>query len=161
MKQVELIPIDQSGRVPIPDLHLPDMLRENCAGTAAFYNVVGFRPPWTGYVCVAEGKPVGGAAFKGAPQDNKVEIAYYTLPDLEGQGWATATARELIKIARSAAPGIGIAAQTLPERNASTALLTKLGFELLGPMMHPEDGEVWEWRLNAQQGAAAGAIRHG
>jgi RimJ/RimL family protein N-acetyltransferase len=37
-------------------------------------------------------------------------------------------------------------AQTRPERNASTRILEKLGFRLVGPVMHAEDGEVWEWQ---------------
>jgi ribosomal-protein-alanine N-acetyltransferase len=128
-------------------------MRQNCSATASFYEVVGFHPPWIGYVSIAHGQPVGGGGFKGPPVNDRVEIAYYTLPDLEGRGWATATARELIRIATASAPKIVVAAQTLPEQNASTALLKKLGFELQGSVMHPEDGEVWEWRIQTRQGA--------
>jgi RimJ/RimL family protein N-acetyltransferase len=157
MKVVELLPIDQSGSIAIRSAQIPEVMRQNCAATASFYKVVGFNPPWIGYVSVADGQPVGGGGFKGPPQDNRVEIAYYTLPNLEGHGWATATASELIKIARFAAPPIVVAAQTLPERNASTSVLRKLGFELQDSLVHPEDGEVWEWRMNAQPGAPADA----
>ena len=38
-------------------------------------------------------------------------------------------------------------AQTLPEESASTSILRKLGFRLLGRVEHPEDGPVWEWEL--------------
>lgn len=147
MKQVQLIPIGSSGGVALPGDHAPDAIRQSCAATADFYKVVGFQPPWIGYVSVAGGQPVGGGAFKGPPHDNRVEIAYYTLPGLEGRGWATATATGLITLAAATAPGIVIAAQTLPVRSASTSLLTRLGFEWVGALMHPEDGEVWEWRL--------------
>jgi hypothetical protein len=37
-------------------------------------------------------------------------------------------------------------AQTLPERNASHRILEKLGFEAVGTINHPEDGEVLEWQ---------------
>jgi hypothetical protein len=53
----------------------------------------------------------------------------------------------LIAIARQADPTLLIAAQTLPEENASTTILRKLGFRLHGSVQHPEDGEIWEWRL--------------
>ncbi len=43
-------------------------------------------------------------------------------------------------------------AQTLPEKNASTRILEKLGFSFMGPVQHPEDGEVWEWRLRPKGG---------
>ena len=122
-------------------------MRQNCEATVEFYKVVGFEPPWIGYVAVSEGRPVGGGAFKGRPQDNRAEIAYYTLPELENRGFAAATARELVRIARQARPGIIVTAQTLPTPNASNAVLKKLGFALKGSLLHPEDGEVWEWQL--------------
>ena len=65
----------------------------------------------------------------------------------EGRGHATQTARALIAIARQAGPTLLIAAQTLSEENASTTILRKPGFRLLGSVHHPEDGEIWEWRL--------------
>jgi RimJ/RimL family protein N-acetyltransferase len=148
MKKVELVPIDEAGNAAVPAEAMTAMLKENCAATASFYRVVGFAPPWIGYVAVENGRPVGGGAFKGAPKDGSVEIAYYTLPELEGQGFASATARELLRIARSADPAIVITAQTLPVPNASNALLKKLGFAFRGALIHPEDGEVWEWRLD-------------
>ena len=134
---------------------MPEVIRDNCVATASFYKIVGFEPPWIGYISLAEGKPVGGGAFKGPPRDNRVEIAYYTLEELEGRGFATATASELINIARSAVPTITVAAQTLPTPNASNALLKKLGFVLQGSLIHPEDGEVWEWQLKAPPAAPA------
>lgn len=46
-----------------------------------------------------------------------------------------------------------IAAQTLPQESASTTILRRLGFALVGTVDHPEDGPVWEWQLpnNAPQ----------
>lgn len=64
-----------------------------------------------------------------------------------GHGIATSIARELVAVAKIAAPEITVTAQTLPERNASTRILEKLGFALRGTVVHPEDGEVWEWEL--------------
>ena len=152
MKTFQLLPVDRAGSVDMPAASLPDVMAQNCQATASFYQVVGFEPPWIGYVSVADGRPVGGGAFKGPPREGRVEIAYYTLPELEGQGFASATARELIRIARGAVPAIVVTAQTLPTRNASTALLERLGFAFQGALQHPEDGEVWEWHLMAQPG---------
>lgn len=157
MKSVQLVAIEESGALAAPIASCPDLIKQNGNATAEFYKIIGFKPPWIGYVSVSEGRAVGGGAFKGAPQDNRVEIAYYTLPELEGRGFASATARELIRLARSEVPRIVVAAQTLPAVNASSALLEKLGFVFHGSVLHPEDGEVWEWHLNARQGVAADA----
>lgn len=155
MSGVELVAINQTGELPIQVSALPQTLRDNCRATAAFYKVVGFEPPWIGYVSLSKNGAVGGGAFKGAPRDNRIEIAYYTLTEFEGRGFATATARELVAMAKAAVPGIVVAAQTLPTPNASNALLKKLGFTFKGSVLHPEDGEVWEWQLNAQQAVPA------
>ncbi len=151
MKVVELLPIDKFGRVPLPFESFPELMKENCKGMASFYGVVGFELPWIGYVSVSEGRPIGGGAFKGRPRDNRVEIAYYTLPEFEGRGFASATADALVRIARRASPNIVVTAQTLPAPNASNALLKKLGFVFRGVVVHPEDGNVWEWELIAQK----------
>jgi RimJ/RimL family protein N-acetyltransferase len=75
-----------------------------------------------------------------------VEIAYFTFPGNEGRGIATRMASELVAIARQ--NGVrAVKAQTLPRENASTRILEKLGFSKAGSVRHPEDGEVWEWRL--------------
>jgi hypothetical protein len=42
---------------------------------------------------------------------------------------------------------------TLPELNASGALLKKVGFTLEGCVEHPEDGTVWQWRYTQRAGA--------
>jgi RimJ/RimL family protein N-acetyltransferase len=45
-----------------------------------------------------------------------------------------------------------VAAQTLPEHNASHRILEKLGFWHVDTIDHPEDGTVWEWHLSDQTG---------
>jgi len=143
---IRLLPIDEAGSIP-HDPGLPPLIKQNCKTTAALYQVVGFQPPWIGYVSTADGRPVGGGAFKGPPTANRVEIAYYTLPELEGRGFASATARALCAIAQDENPTIVVTAQTLPAPNASNALLQKLGFVFRRVVAHPADGEVWEWEL--------------
>jgi RimJ/RimL family protein N-acetyltransferase len=94
---------------------------------------------------VTAGIAVGGGGFKEAPKNGRVEIAYFTVPEFEGRGFASRTARALVAIARQADAGLIITAQTLPVENASTAILRKLGFRLDRTIDHPQDGEVWEW----------------
>jgi RimJ/RimL family protein N-acetyltransferase len=50
-------------------------------------------------------------------------------------------------------PSVVVAAQTLPERNASHRVLEKLGFRHVETIEHPEDGTVWEWQLGEEIGA--------
>lgn len=83
-----------------------------------------------------------------APRDGRVEIAYFTFPASQARGVATAMAAALVGIARRHDPSISVAAQTLPERNASHRILEKLGFRHIDTIEHPEDGVVWEWRLD-------------
>ena len=40
-----------------------------------------------------------------------------------------------------------VRAHTLPEANASTRVLTKCGFEFVGEVTDPEDGQVWRWEI--------------
>jgi RimJ/RimL family protein N-acetyltransferase len=127
------------------DLVLPVFAHESCALSAAWYARVGYVPPWVGYFAVTAGIAVGGGGFKEAPKNGRVEIAYFTVPEFEGRGFASRTARALVAIARQADAGLIITAQTLPVENASTAILRKLGFRLDRTIDHPQDGEVWEW----------------
>jgi ribosomal-protein-alanine N-acetyltransferase len=113
---------------------------------ADLYRRVGFTPPWVSYVAVDSGQAVGGGAFVGPPREDRVEIAYFTLPEFQGRGYATRTATELIAIARKSIPVTAIFALTLQEHNASTKILKRLGFKLFGNARDPDAGDVWEWR---------------
>jgi len=110
------------------------------------YSASGFEPPWIGYLAFEEGTCVGTCSFKSAPRSNRVEIAYFTFPGNEGRGVATTMAAELVRIAQQARPGVVVTAQTLPEESPSTGVLRRLGFQLAGVVLHPEDGPVWEWQ---------------
>ncbi|MCB1122558.1 MAG: GNAT family N-acetyltransferase, partial [Verrucomicrobiae bacterium] len=61
------------------------------------------RPlPWTGYLAFNEKEQlIGMCGFKDVPDaDHRVEIAYYTLPEFEANGYATAMARSLLEMAQ-------------------------------------------------------------
>jgi [ribosomal protein S5]-alanine N-acetyltransferase len=143
-----LIEIQQNGKLP-EAIKFDDHLRMVVEMTVRHFEKVGFVPPWVGYVAVENSLPVGTCAFKSPPVEGRVEIAYGTMPGFERRGIATAMARELVRIARQEDECLTVFAQTLPEENASTSILKKLGFRLVGAIEHPEDGQVWEWELSS------------
>ncbi len=156
---MELIEITRDGSPTCPIAELPDVATDVMTGTAEMYKKSGYQPPWIGYLAIHNGKCVGTCAFKTPPIEGRVEIAYFTFPEDEGRGIATSMARLLIEIAMSESPRIRICAQTLPERNASTRVLEKLGFRKVAEIDHPEDGKVCEWELKALQDAPADAAK--
>ena len=147
---MDLVAITISGAPARAVEDLPDVAREALAGTAMLYREMGFEPPWIGYLAIEGGVCIGTCAFKCAPGEGRVELAYFTFPGHEGRGLATRMCRELVTLARMAQPGIVITAQTPPEHNASTRVLEKAGFRLDTELDHPEDGRVWEWRLDPE-----------
>jgi len=74
-------------------------------------------------------------------------MAYFTLAEYSGRGYATQTATELVAIAGRSQPDIVLKAFTLKEQNASTKILEHLGFEIVGFAYDADAGEVWEWRM--------------
>lgn len=142
---IELIKINQHGKLGNETAGIPLEFSEVIEVTIALYETEGFEEPWISYAAKSNDNIVGLCSFKSPPRQGRVEIAYFTFPAFEGKGLGTAMAENLLKIARAAEPDIGIFAQTLPVDSASTAILTKLGFTLTGTVQHPEDGMVWEW----------------
>lgn len=94
------------------------------------------------------GTTVGHAGFKGPPADDgSVEIAYGVSPEYQRQGYGTEAALSLVEYARASGRVRVVRAHTLPEPNASTRILKKSGFEMVGEVSDPEDGRVWRWEL--------------
>ena len=149
--KISLIPVDQNGVPRGYDGYMPEMANEALRATTELYRAVGFEEPWVGYLALVDNVPAGACGFKGRPCDRRVEIAYFTFPEFEGRGLASAMAAELIAIARQHAPALVVAAQTLPQRNASHRILEKLGFRHVDTIEHPEDGMVWEWHLDEKK----------
>jgi [ribosomal protein S5]-alanine N-acetyltransferase len=117
--------------------------------TRALYEKRGNEFPWIGYLARREDNQalVGTCAFATPPNDeNEAEIAYYTFPPYEGAGHGMAMAAALIDIAREGDLD-SLTAKTLPQENVSTRILRKLSFDLEGPIVDEEDGDVWLWRL--------------
>jgi RimJ/RimL family protein N-acetyltransferase len=146
--QLELIAITENGELAKPMSSMPVMVAEVIGATTQLYGSVGYEPPWIGYLAFEDDICVGACGFKSPPENNRVEIAYFTFPGHESRGVATQMASELIHLAREKLPAVTVAAQTVPEENASTSVLRKLRFRLAGTLEHPEDGQVWEWHLS-------------
>lgn len=106
--------------------------------------------PWLhGFsICLREGgdAPVGSIGFKGPPDaDHVVEVAYGIEEAHQGKGYATEALRAAVDFALSQTHVSAVCAHTLPETNASTAVLKKCGFAFKGDVIDPEDGPVWRW----------------
>jgi RimJ/RimL family protein N-acetyltransferase len=148
MGQLKLVKIEKDGKVAgVPHEEIID---EVLSSTAEMYKNVGYQEPWLGYLAMLDGSCVGTCAFKSAPEDGRVEIACYTFPEFEGRGVATQMTKQLVEMALTKDRDLTIAAQTEPVMGASTKVLERHGFELVGLVGHEQDGEVWEWVLKRQ-----------
>lgn len=147
---LELVPIEQDGTPRGYGGELTEEARDGLEATLSFYRAMGFEKPWISYLGVADEGAVGICSFKSRPIDGRVEIGYFTFPQHEGRGVATAMAGALVAIAASHDPAVLVTAQTLCERNASHRVLEKLGFRAIGTVEHPQDGTVLEWELTLE-----------
>ena len=128
--------------------------------TVALLERTGASPPWTGYLAVDwTQRAIVGTCGYTAPPDavGQVEIAYFTFPAYEGNGYASAMARFLVDRAATATEVRHICAHTLPERNASARILEKLGFAQTGQAIDPDAGSVWRWERDARRGSPLAA----
>ncbi|MEZ5174524.1 MAG: GNAT family N-acetyltransferase [Bacteroidia bacterium] len=110
-----------------------------------FYPAVGFYPPWVGYFIYIDNEVVGSCGFTGKPENDSVEIAYWTFPEFEGKGIASMACSQLIDIALRHKSDIKILAKTEPTENASTKILKKNGFIFHSISHDDEIGEAWLW----------------
>ena len=110
-----------------------------------FYKRIGFNPPWIGYYVSDGEKLIASAAFKGKPVDGQVEIAYGTMEGFRQKGIGIKVCEMLVDLALKSDPSVIVTARTLPIKSYSSRILEKNHFTLVGAVMDPEDGEVWEW----------------
>jgi [ribosomal protein S5]-alanine N-acetyltransferase len=107
-------------------------------------------PDWFGHL-VIEGESqqlVGVCSLKGPVVEGTVEMAYFTFPGFEGRGIGTAMARFTLDRAILLQDVRRVTAHTLPEHNASTRILEKIGMRFVCEEM--EDGvPVWLWQVEA------------
>ena len=96
---------------------------------------------------------IGLCGFTGPPSmDGVVEIAYGIAPGYQNRGLAREAAQELIAYAFANERVRTVCAYTLPQNNASTRVLTKCGFALIGEVTHRDDGVVWRWEKQREVG---------
>ena len=114
-----------------------------------YYQIIGFNQPWVGYFVVRQNDVVGSCGFTGKPKEGKVEIAYWTFKEFEGQGIASFSCRELVSISQKTDPTLTITAKTAPEHNASTKILQKNGFGFIEIVQDHEIGDAWLWALKS------------
>jgi RimJ/RimL family protein N-acetyltransferase len=118
---------------------------ESLQHTIALYKKTGYFPPWIAYYVEEEDKLIGSASFKAAPREGTIEITYGTFRQFQHQGLGTLICKELVRLALEADPTLKVRARTSPEKNYSTKILRKNGFELFGTSWDEEKGQVWEW----------------
>ena len=124
------------------------VVREVVSQTLSLLRKAPRASEWGGYLVADRERSmvIGTCGFKHGPEANgTVEIAYFTFQEFEQQGYATAMAKELVKLALQSEDVREIIAHTLPERNASTWILEKAGLRLVGEIDDLEDGKVWRW----------------
>lgn len=143
---MKLLTIEKNGKIE-SEPKLSETAQQVVLANLDNYKKNGFEKPWCAYLAVVNKTIIGTCAFKTPPREGKVEIAYFTFPEFEGQGYATQMATALLQLAKSTNASVRVIAQTLPQQNASTHILSKLKFTKTGTVNHPEDGEVWEWEL--------------
>jgi RimJ/RimL family protein N-acetyltransferase len=80
---------------------------------------------------------IGAGGFKGPPADGVVEIGYSILPEYQRRGFATEAASGLVAHAFSHGDIDRVRGETLPELDASIAVLRKCRFELVGAGSEP------------------------
>jgi len=142
---LEIIEIQQSY---LAEKYSSKVCQEVISATSDLYKNKGFYKPWVGYLVLNSDVIVGAAGFNGRPENNIVEISYYTFKEYEGKGYATLACKELIKIANYQNPSFVICAKTAPEENASTRILRKNGFVYQKVVQDHEIGDAWLWELS-------------
>lgn len=92
---------------------------------------------------------MGLGGYKGGPDETgAVEIGYGVATAYRGHGYATQAAQGMVDFAFTHDTVRLVCAHTLPEANASTHVLTKVGMRHVGSVIDPDDGEVWRWEMS-------------
>ena len=137
----------ESNKIYRDEKYSGKFCRDVLNATFELYKLKGFHYPWIGYLANDSNIIVGAAGFNGRPQNNIVEISYYTFEEYQGKGFASNACKELIKISKQQNPHITICAKTAPEENASTRILRKNGFVYKDIVQDHDIGDAWLWEL--------------
>jgi RimJ/RimL family protein N-acetyltransferase len=80
------------------------LCQETIYMTIDFFKRVGYKKPWISYYAVENGGLVGCGAFKGAPQNGAVEIAYGTFESFRQKGIGTEICQLLVELSLKTDP---------------------------------------------------------
>jgi len=100
---------------------------------------------WCPHAVVLEGRMIGHAGYHGPPGVNAkqiaeaIEIGYTIEKPFRGNGYATAAASELLRLAEERGVRHFVAC-TSPDNEPSLAIIRRLGFRQTGEAMDEEDG---------------------
>jgi RimJ/RimL family protein N-acetyltransferase len=141
---MELVPVLEKLEDNIRFINNPDF-DDSLRMAVDFYKRVGFNMPWICYYARLEDQFVGCAGYKGKPVNGRIEIAYGVCPQYMNKGIGTLIAKTLVDLSLETDPSIIITAKTLPEENYSARILRKNNFKLLGLVIDPQDGALWDW----------------
>jgi len=109
---------------------------------------------WWTYLIIlkSQNQLIGSCGFKGPPTlEGRVEIGYEIKKSFRNQGFATETAQGLIDWAFTNDTVKRVQAHTLPEENASTSVLKKVGMTFAGPVEIATHGEIWKWAIQQER----------
>jgi RimJ/RimL family protein N-acetyltransferase len=127
----------------VPDNWPPELYDRGAAEWALRYaEEHPVQAQWGMYYVIDPAAPGGPAAagvvgFKGQPLDGTVELGYSILTQFRRRGYATEAVRALVELAFAHEEVERVAAQTLPELDASIAVLEKSGFVFAGSGTDP------------------------
>jgi ribosomal-protein-alanine N-acetyltransferase len=132
----------------------PEVIREVSPEWRARVEAATEPDPWLhGFAIRLRSSPdqaAGSIGFKGPPDKNSVvEVAYGIDEEHQGKGYATEAVHGILEFVSKQTQVSVVRAHTLPSKNASTAVLEKCGFQFLGEVSDPEDGQVWRWERAA------------
>lgn len=153
--KVELVPVTSDIRTACSEnpknlevllgLDVPDHWPEFPEAFDASFPV---NEEWPGFLFVDRtiNSVVGNGGYAGPPDTSgDVEIGYEIAPVFRNQGYATDAIHLLLQRAFRHAEVNSVVAHTLPERNASNAVLSKSKFIFDKVVDHGADGSVWRW----------------
>lgn len=91
---------------------------------------------------------IGEGGYKGRPDaEGVVEIGYAIIPEYRRRGLASEAARGLTTNAFSHPEVAVVQAHTLKDGTASINVLKKLGMKFVGTAEDPDEGEVFQWKV--------------
>jgi len=96
---------------------------------------------WCGtfYIREPDGTIVGGCGFKDVPIDGRVAIGYAVSPERRRRGIASAAVAKLVSMAFDSGEVSEVSAQVAVDNEASTRVVTRLGFREVGRVVENDE----------------------